>query len=86
MTNLLSTRALVKSFGENRAVGGVDFNVVQGQVLALIGSNGAGKTTLVNLVSGLLPPDSGQIIFENNDAAVTVTELAHARHNGTCQS
>lgn len=65
--SFLTTQALAKSFGENRAVNGVDFNVKQGEVLALIGSNGAGKTTLVNLVSGLMRPDSGQIIFENND-------------------
>jgi branched-chain amino acid transport system ATP-binding protein len=65
--NLLATQVLAKSFGENRAVNGVDFSVKQGEVLALIGSNGAGKTTLVNLVSGLIRPDSGQIIFENRD-------------------
>ena len=65
--NLLSTLALAKSFGDNRAVDGVNFTVNQGEVLALIGSNGAGKTTLVNLVSGLLPPDSGQIIFAGSD-------------------
>jgi len=65
--NLLVTQALAKSFGDNRAVDRVDFSVRQGEVLALIGSNGAGKTTLVNLVSGLLPPDSGQIIFEDRD-------------------
>src|SRR4029077_6109823 len=65
--NLLVTQALAKSFGDNRAVDRVDFSVRQGEVLALIGSNGAGKTTLVNLVSGLLPPDSGQIIFEDQD-------------------
>jgi branched-chain amino acid transport system ATP-binding protein len=65
--SLLTTRALSKSFGENRAVNAVDFKVEQGEVLALIGSNGAGKTTLVNLVSGLLPPDSGQIIFAGVD-------------------
>src|SRR5271166_4427208 len=65
--NLLATLALAKSFGDNRAVDGVNFNVSQGEVLALIGSNGAGKTTLVNLVSGLLPPDSGQIIFAGTD-------------------
>jgi branched-chain amino acid transport system ATP-binding protein len=64
---LLVTQALAKSFGDNRAVDRVDFSVRQGEVLALIGSNGAGKTSLVNLVSGLLRPDSGQIIFENND-------------------
>jgi len=65
--SLLATQALAKSFGDNRAVDRVDFSVRQGEVLALIGSNGAGKTTLVNLVSGLLPPDSGQIIFEDQD-------------------
>ena len=64
---LLVTQALAKSFGDNRAVDRVDFSVRQGEVLALIGANGAGKTTLVNLVSGLLPPDSGLIIFEDND-------------------
>ena len=65
--NLLTTQALSKSFGENRAVNGVDFVVKQGEVLSLIGSNGAGKTTLVNLISGLFQPDHGQIIFENHD-------------------
>jgi len=64
---LLTTQALAISFGENRAVNGVDFEVRQGEVLALIGSNGAGKTTLVNLVSGLMRPDRGQILFEGKD-------------------
>ena len=65
--SLLATQALTKSFGDNYAVNRVDFTVKQGEVLALIGSNGAGKTTLVNLVSGLLRPDSGQILFNDND-------------------
>jgi branched-chain amino acid transport system ATP-binding protein len=65
--SLLATQALAISFGENRAVNAVDFNVRPGEVLALIGSNGAGKTTLVNLVSGLMRPDSGKIIFEGKD-------------------
>src|SRR5215831_15645048 len=65
--SLLATQHLAISFGDNRAVDSVDFKVEQGEVLALIGSNGAGKTTLVNLVSGLLRPDSGQIVFEDTD-------------------
>jgi branched-chain amino acid transport system ATP-binding protein len=65
--DLLVTRNLVKSFGTFRAVDGVDFTVREGEVLALIGSNGAGKTTLVNLISGLFPPDSGQIHFRGAD-------------------
>jgi branched-chain amino acid transport system ATP-binding protein len=65
--NLLAAQALTKSFGDNRAVDRVDFNVRQGEFLALIGSNGAGKTTLVNLVSGLMAPDSGRIVFDGSD-------------------
>jgi branched-chain amino acid transport system ATP-binding protein len=64
---LLETQGLVKQFGEFRAVDRVDFRVQEGEVLALIGSNGAGKTTLVNLISGLLRADAGQIRFRGTD-------------------
>jgi ABC-2 type transport system ATP-binding protein len=64
---LLETSGLVKQFGEFRAVDHVDFRVREGEVLALIGSNGAGKTTLVNLISGLLRPDEGRILFRGAD-------------------
>jgi branched-chain amino acid transport system ATP-binding protein len=65
--SLLETRRLTRHFGETRAVDGVDFAVREGEVLALIGSNGAGKTSLVNLISGLIRPDSGQILFRDQD-------------------
>jgi branched-chain amino acid transport system ATP-binding protein len=64
---LLVTRQLRKSFGETRAVDGVDFVVQEGEVLALVGSNGAGKTSLVNLISGLLQPDAGTITFQGRE-------------------
>jgi len=64
---LLETRKLVKSFGDTHAVDHVDFVVREREVLALIGSNGAGKTTLVNLISGLLKSDGGQILFRDAD-------------------
>ena len=67
MSVLLETQGVVKQFGEFRAVDGVDFRVQEGEVLALIGSNGAGKTTLVNLISGLLRPDAGRILFRGAD-------------------
>lgn len=67
MSVLLETKGVVKQFGEFRAVDRVDFRVQEGEVLALIGSNGAGKTTLVNLISGLLRPDGGQILFRGAD-------------------
>jgi branched-chain amino acid transport system ATP-binding protein len=65
--NLLQTTKLTKHFGDTRAVHEVDFAVGEAEVLALIGANGAGKTSLVNLVSGLLRPDSGRIVFRGAD-------------------
>jgi len=77
--SLLETRQLVKYFGDTHAVDHVDFRVDEGEVLALIGSNGAGKTTLVNLISGLLPSDAGQIVFRGHDVTrVGVSERIRA--------
>jgi len=74
--SLLVTRGFVKHFGDTHAVDRVDFTVREREVLALIGSNGAGKTTLVNLISGLLRPDEGRIVFQDRD----VTHLSvHGR-------
>lgn len=64
---LLATRNLAKYFGDTHAVDGVDFSVAPGELLALIGANGAGKTTLVNVISGLLRPDRGTILFQGSD-------------------
>ncbi len=65
--SILKTEQLTKYFGDTHAVDHVDFQVAQGEVLALIGSNGAGKTTLVNLISGLVPIDSGKVLFQGAD-------------------
>ncbi len=64
---LLETRQLKKQFGDNLAVNCVNFVVNDGELVALIGSNGAGKTTLVNLISAYLQPDSGEIIFRDQN-------------------
>ena len=61
--NVLSIRALRKSFGGVRAVDDVSFDVEQGRFLALIGPNGAGKSTCFNMINGQLAPDSGDIIL-----------------------
>jgi branched-chain amino acid transport system ATP-binding protein len=65
--DLLKTTQLTKYFGDTHAVDHVDFTVAAGEVLALIGSNGAGKTTLINLISGLIAPDSGRVDFQGAD-------------------
>ncbi len=63
----LKVSAISKTFGANRAVDGVSFNVAAGEVYGLLGPNGAGKTTTISMVCGLLQPDSGEI-FVNGRA------------------
>jgi simple sugar transport system ATP-binding protein len=61
---VLQARGINKSFGAVRALKDVDFDAHPGEVVALIGDNGAGKSTLINVITGVLAPDSGEIIFE----------------------
>jgi len=63
---VLEVKDLSRSFGGLQAVKNVSFDVKEGMIKALIGPNGAGKTTLFNLVSGVLPPDSGSIVFRGH--------------------
>lgn len=66
---VLETRGLCKAFGGVVAVANVNLAVREGQIHAVIGSNGAGKTTLLNLISGLTPPDAGEIRFRGEPLA-----------------
>jgi branched-chain amino acid transport system ATP-binding protein len=59
----LSTRRLDKSFGSLVVASGIEINLPAGERYALIGPNGAGKTTLINLITGMLKPDAGQILL-----------------------
>ncbi|MFQ5913586.1 MAG: ABC transporter ATP-binding protein [Nitrospinota bacterium] len=69
---ILETRRLFKRFGGLVALDRVDFQVMKGDLRAIIGPNGAGKTTFFNAVSGLIPPDGGEVFFR----AQRVTGLA----------
>ena len=62
MAPVLQARDLRKQFGSLTAVDGVSFQVEEGQMLGLLGPNGAGKTTTVSMITGLLAPDSGQVL------------------------
>ncbi|SDM11942.1 ATP-binding cassette domain-containing protein [Arthrobacter sp. ok362] len=64
---VLEARGLTRSFGNVRALDGVDFDVNAGEVVALIGDNGAGKSTLVKALSGNLALDSGKILFSGGE-------------------
>lgn len=64
---LLETQGLSKAFGGLLAVNRVDFSLRQGELRAIIGPNGAGKTTFFNLISGLLHPTAGRILFRQEE-------------------
>jgi ABC-type branched-subunit amino acid transport system ATPase component len=61
---ILETRQLSRRFGGLTAVDNLSFEVRQGEILSLIGPNGAGKTTVFNVISGIYPPSTGQVLFK----------------------
>ncbi|HEX2216304.1 MAG TPA: ABC transporter ATP-binding protein [Xanthobacteraceae bacterium] len=67
--SVLSVRGLCKAFGGVRAVDHVDFELREGEFLALIGPNGAGKSTCFNMINGQLAPDAGKILVGGRDIA-----------------
>lgn len=69
MTDILELRNVSKTFGGIKAVSDVSFNLKQGEIVGLIGPNGAGKTTLVNLVTGVHPLSSGNVVFKGQDVS-----------------
>ena len=76
---LLEIRNISKRFGAVQAVRDVSFAIHAGEVLGLIGDNGAGKSTIVNMIAGMYPPDSGQIIVDGEEASYESPAQARAR-------
>jgi ABC-type sugar transport system ATPase subunit len=62
---ILEVKGITKTFGGVVALDNVDFEVYQGEIVALLGDNGAGKSTLIKVIAGVYTPDSGDINFEN---------------------
>ncbi|MGQ0569321.1 MAG: ABC transporter ATP-binding protein [Armatimonadota bacterium] len=77
---MLALESVTRTFGGLIAVSELSLEVQEGEILALIGPNGAGKSTVFNLISGLLPPDRGRILFDGAD--VTTTKPHHRAHLG----
>jgi branched-chain amino acid transport system ATP-binding protein len=73
-TPLLECRGVTVQFGGLTALGGVDLDVYEGEIVGLIGPNGAGKSTLMECISGFLPVTAGTIRFRGDDL------LAHSTH------
>ena len=66
---MLEVKSLSVSYGTRRVLHELSLELQPGSVLALIGPNGAGKTTLIRTLSGLLKPDSGQVVVQGQDLA-----------------
>jgi branched-chain amino acid transport system ATP-binding protein len=69
MSVLLETRNVTKTFGQFRALEDVNIAIAAGELVCVIGPNGAGKTTLVNLLTGLLQPTTGDVLFMGRSIA-----------------
>ena len=68
-STVLEIKGLTRAFGGLVAVNALDMTVASGEIVGLLGPNGSGKTTALNLVSGVLRPDSGAIHFAGHDVA-----------------
>jgi branched-chain amino acid transport system ATP-binding protein len=83
---LLQVDGLVKRFGGFRALDNLSFSISSGEILGLVGPNGSGKTTCINVISGLYPPDGGDIHFQGRGiGGLPSHRLVHAGINRTFQ-
>lgn len=79
---LVEMRGIRKSFGNVEALRGVDFHVMPGEIVALLGDNGAGKSTLVKILAGLFAPDAGTFLFRGTPVNPLRFNVAKARKMG----
>jgi D-xylose transport system ATP-binding protein len=77
-TPLLELSGISKRFGAVQALTQVDFEAYPGEVVALVGDNGAGKSTLIKIISGILPIDEGQVLFEGKPVTLEGPKSASA--------
>jgi polar amino acid transport system ATP-binding protein len=76
---LLRLDRVVKSFGDNLVLDGIDLEVTSGEVLVVIGPSGSGKSTLLRCINLLEPLDSGRITFEGAEITAKGTDVSHVR-------
>ncbi|WP_116043897.1 sugar ABC transporter ATP-binding protein [Amycolatopsis palatopharyngis] len=75
----LHVNGVVKRFGENTVLAGVDFDVRSGEVVALVGENGAGKSTLTRVIAGVCRPEYGRLEIDDQPAGFRTPDDAMAR-------
>jgi energy-coupling factor transporter ATP-binding protein EcfA2 len=80
---MLRLEGVGTSYGRVRAISGISPPVERGEIVTLLGANGAGKSTILMTISGFLHPESGRIVFENDDitaaspASIVLRGLVH---------
>ena len=84
MTEGLAVESVTKTFAGLTALGDVSLHLAPGEVLGLMGPNGSGKSTLVNVISGVLAPDSGRVVVDGQD--VTGRSSYTVAHAGISRS
>lgn len=77
-TTILQMKRIVKAFGANTVLRGVDFDLQQGEVHALLGSNGAGKSTLMKILEGVYTPDQGEVVINGTPVRIRSPQEARA--------
>jgi fructose transport system ATP-binding protein len=75
---VLEARGIVKTFGHVVGLAGVDLQLYEGEVLAIIGDNGAGKSTLIKCLSGAMTPDAGTMLVDGQEMVFRSTQDARA--------
>jgi branched-chain amino acid transport system ATP-binding protein len=68
---MLDVKGLEVAYGDIKVLWGIDLEILEGEIVSIIGSNGAGKTTLIQTISGLIRPLDGEILYDGN----TITQL-----------
>lgn len=79
---MLLIKDIEAGYGAIQVLKGVDLEVKKGEIVTLIGANGAGKTTLLRVISGLLPPTAGEVLFEGK--SIVKTPPHKIVRNGIC--
>ena len=81
MKTLLCANNISKAFGDNRVFESVNLELHSGETLALIGPSGIGKTTLLNILSGLMLPDTGNVTLEGKDITGKPGSISYMQQN-----
>jgi putative ABC transport system ATP-binding protein len=67
MTALLQARGLNKAYGSTPALAGAEFEIAAGEIVAIMGPSGSGKSTLLHCIAGIVPPDSGTVVYDGRE-------------------